>query len=257
MISKYRINAYLKYRKTAVSKHGIHSPFVYDLVTKVFLKKKEKYGEDVAEDYRTECILNKESIDVLDLGSGKSGPRKIASIAKKVTNTPAHGQLLYRIIKYIKPKKMLELGTSLGITTYYEASACKHEKFISLEGCPQTAAKAVSFFEQNKLNVTVRIGDFQNTLLKALQDLEAVDYIFFDGNHQENATVNYFETCIPFITNDTIFIFDDIHWSAEMESAWEKIKMHPKTKMSLDLFHLGIIFFREEQKEREHFVIRY
>ena len=92
---------------------------------------------------------------------------------------------------------------------------------------------------------------------KALQDLEAVDYVFFDGNHQENTTVNYFETCIPFITNDTIFIFDDIHWSAEMERAWEKIKMHPKTKMSLDLFHLGIIFFREEQKEREHFVIRY
>lgn len=238
--------------------HGVHSPFVFHLVTNVFPEGEEDiFAEHVAEDWRTECFMDNSTIQVTDLGTGHSGPRKISDIAKHSAKRPREGQLLYRIINHFQPKKMLELGTSLGITTLYEATAADFEKFISLEGCPNTAAMAKNIFAKNDLKVEVRVGDFQANLTSALQDLGQVDYVFFDGNHREEPTLNYFETVLPYAHKDSIFIFDDIHWSEEMDSAWEKIKQHPKVKLTLDLFHIGIVFFREEQLEKEHFVLRY
>lgn len=252
------ITAFLSYRKNAVSKHGVHSPFVFDLVTKTFPKnKKEDISENIAEEWRTECRVNNHIINVTDLGTGTSGPRKIADIAARAAKSPKEGFLLHRIVKRFQPKKILELGTSLGITTLHEASATKFEKFISLEGCPEIAAIAKSAFREYDLPVEVRTGDFSKTLPAALNDLGKPDYVFFDGNHREKPTLEYFETCLPFIHNDTLFIFDDIHWSEEMESAWEKIKGNEKVRLTLDLFHFGLVFFRAEQKEKEHFVLKY
>ena len=258
MATLHPYTAYLSYLKHSVSKHGVHSPFVFDLVTKVFpSRKQEDFSEHIAEDWRTECFLNNTIINVTDLGTGISGPRKVSDIAKHAAKKIKQGELLHRIVQHFQPKKIVELGTSLGITTSYEALASEFEKFISLEGCPETAAIAKVFFEKNNLHVEVRVGDFSDTLPKALNNLEQVDYVYFDGNHKEIPTLNYFETCLPFAHKDSIFIFDDIHWSEEMESAWEKIKSHPKVKLSIDLFHFGIVFFREEQLEKEHFVLRY
>jgi predicted O-methyltransferase YrrM len=168
-----------------------------------------------------------------------------------------HGQILSRIIHFFSPKKMLELGTSLGITSMYQASATAFEKFITLEGCPNTAAKAKEGFDLNKLNIEIRVGDFDATLQDALQSLGKVDYIFFDGNHKEEATLRYFETCLPYIHNNTLFIFDDIHWSKEMDDAWEKIKKHPKVRLTIDIYSFGLVFFRSEQKEQENFVLKF
>ena len=79
--------------------------------------------------------------------------------------------------------------------------------------------------------------------------------VYFDGNHQKAATLEYFQHCLQFVNNESFFIFDDIHWSKEMESAWEEIKKHPKVKVTIDTFQWGIVFFRKEQ-EKEHFIIR-
>lgn len=258
MTAFHHVGAFLSYRKHAVSKHGVHSPFVFDLITKVFPNnRKEDLSENIAEDWRTECRINNSFINVTDLGTGNSGPRKIADIASKAAKSPKEGFLLHRIVKRFQPKKMLELGTSLGITTLHEASATKFEKFITLEGCPETAAFAKKAFQKYELPVEVRTGNFDATLPAALNDLGKLDYVFFDGNHREKPTLAYFEACLPFIHNDTLFIFDDIHWSEEMESAWEKIKQHSKVRLTIDVFHFGLVFFREEQKEKEHFVLKF
>lgn len=253
-----KLNAYLHYRRTAVSKHGVHSPFVFNLVTKVFPPQKtDDFSEHPAEDWRTECINNNQLISVTDFGTGISGPRKIAAIARHAAKRPPQGQLLHRIVNHFKPQQMLELGTSLGITTLYEASAGPFQKFITLEGCPETAAIAEKAFRENELPVEIRTGAFENILAPALQSLGKVDYVFFDGNHRREPTLNYFETCLPFAHNNSLFVFDDIHWSAEMEEAWKTIKAHPKVRLTIDLFHFGLVFFREEQKEPEHFVLKY
>ncbi|MCX6310843.1 MAG: class I SAM-dependent methyltransferase [Bacteroidetes bacterium] len=257
MTLTHQIKSFVHYKKNSVSKHGVHSPFVFDLVTKVFPDKNQDYSEHIAEDWRTDCAVNKNTINVLDLGTGKSGKRKIFDIARKSAKGPKQGQLLFRILKHFHPKKMLELGTSLGITTLYEATATDFEKFITLEGCPQTAAKAKEAFQFNQLNIDIRIGDFDATLNDALQTLGKVDYVFFDGNHKQEPTLRYFETCLPYIHNNTLFIFDDIHWSEEMESAWKKIKQHPKVKLTIDVFHFGLVFFRTEQLEKEDFILKF
>jgi predicted O-methyltransferase YrrM len=96
------------------------------------------------------------------------------------------------------------------------------------------------------------LGDFKNILPKLQQ--EKWDLIFFDGNHSKIATLSYMEVLLPSITNETIWVFDDIHWSKDMEAAWEAIKNHPKVTVSLDLFCIGLVFFRTEQA-KEHFVI--
>ncbi|HEU4718492.1 MAG TPA: class I SAM-dependent methyltransferase [Bacteroidia bacterium] len=253
-----QINAWLHYRKTSVTKHGVHSPFVFTLATKVFPGPKNSDPEEhPAEDYRTELIMSNRVIDVQDFGTGISGPRKVAAIAKHSAKSPKEGQLLHRIVKHFGPKKMLELGTSLGITTIYEATATPFEKFITLEGCPNTASLAEEIFRKENLHVEVRTGEFGTTLKNALDSLENVDYVFFDGNHREEATLDYFETCLPYANNDSVFVFDDIHWSPEMENAWEKIKTDPRVRLSIDVFHFGLVFFREEQMEKEDFVLRY
>ncbi len=258
MSALHHLKAYLSYRNKAVGKHGVHSPFVFDLVTKTFPKnRQEDISDNIAEEWRTECRVNNSIINVTDLGTGNSGPRKIADIASKAAKLPPQGFLLHRIVKRFQPKKMLELGTSLGITTLHEASATNFSTFITLEGCPEVAAIAKTAFQKYNLAVDIRTGDFSKTLTDALNDLGKVDYVFFDGNHREKPTLEYFETCLPFIHNDTLFIFDDIHWSEEMESAWEKIKAHSQVRLTLDLFHFGLVFFRAEQKEIEHFVLKF
>ncbi len=79
--------------------------------------------------------------------------------------------------------------------------------------------------------------------------------LFIDGNHQKEATLAYFEKLLPTVHNDSVMIFDDIHWSKGMEEAWEIIKQHSEVRVTIDTFQWGLVFFRREQ-EKEHFVIR-
>ncbi|HEU0137328.1 MAG TPA: class I SAM-dependent methyltransferase, partial [Flavobacterium sp.] len=75
-----------------------------------------------------------------------------------------------------------------------------------------------------------------------------------DGNHQKVATLRYFDLLLPTVTNDSVWIFDDIHWSRDMEDAWEEIKAHPKVTVTIDTFQWGIVFFRKEQRKEDFFV---
>jgi predicted O-methyltransferase YrrM len=254
----HQIQSYLRYRRKAVSNHGVHSPFVFDLQTHIFPPQKaDDFAEHPAELWRGECQNNQATIDVLDFGTGKSGPRKISAIARNAAKGKEEGQLLYRIVRHFKPKRILEIGSSLGITSLYLASANPFEKFISLEGCPQTANQAETAFEKFKFPLQILKGEFGQTLLPALQKLEQVDFVYFDGNHQEKPTLDYFNDCLQFAHPDAIFIFDDIHWSEGMEAAWAAIKADSRVRLSIDLYHFGIVFFREEQKEKAHFVLKF
>ena len=73
--------------------------------------------------------------------------------------------------------------------------------------------------------------------------------------HLKN-TLEYFNLCLKKIHNETVFVFDDIHWSEEMEEAWNEIKNHSKVRVSVDLFRMGLIFFRKELSY-ENYVIKF
>ena len=254
----FQIIEYIKFFFKSTNQHGVHSPFVYDLVTKCFYDKTKHEAYSNLSDYRTSLLKNKQQIEITDFGAGsrvfKSNLRTINSMAKTSGSTLKRAQLLYRIIRYFKPQQTLELGTSLGIAT--QAIAIGHSKnhVVSIEGCPNISDFAKQQLNNfNIKNITLKIGEFDKLLLE-LQD-KSHDLVFFDGNHNKEATLKYFNLEVDKAHNDSVFIFDDIHWSKDMVEAWEIIKTHPKVTVSIDTFFWGLVFFRKEQV-KENFAIR-
>ncbi len=250
------VRAYLRYRKNSVTKHAVHSPFVFDLVTKTLPNDETDFSIFAAEKWREECMLNSAVINVKDYGTGKSGPRLISAIARRAAKSPKEGRLLYRIVKRFQPKTIIELGTSLGISAQYMLAGSPEAKLITIEGCPETARVAATGFKKHNAKVDLRVGDFNAVLSGVLEEVKTVDLVFIDGNHRRIPTLDYFELVKKYAHNDTVFIFDDIHWSLEMEEAWKTIVKDPDVHVSLDVFHFGLVFLRKEQV-KEHFVLRW
>lgn len=254
------IKSYLKFLLNSKNQHGVHSPFVFDLVTKCFYDKNNYPEYEALKNYRKSLLANEKIIEVTDFGAGsrvfKSNQRKVSAIAKNAGIFPKRAELLFRIMNYFQPDSVLEIGTSLGLATIALSLGNKNSQVITLEGCPQTMAIAKNQCQLQNLNdiefVHTKFEDYLKNLQPATRNPQL---IYFDGNHSKNATLEYFEILLPTITNDSVWIFDDIHWSKEMEDAWEAIKSHPKVTVTIDTFQWGLVFFRKEQ-EKEHFSIR-
>lgn len=256
----HSLKSYLKFLWNSKNEHGVHSPFVFGLVTKCFYDKKNYPEYSVLKNYRNSLSANKNTIEVTDFGAGsrifKSNTRAINQIAKNAGITSKRAELLFRIIKYFQPQNILEIGTSLGLATSALSLGNKKAKITTLEGCKNTLAIAKNQFERFDLkNIDAIQAEFSSFLTKLKHTASNFNLIYFDGNHSKKATLTYFELLLPTITNETVWIFDDIHWSPDMESAWEEIKNHPKVTITIDTFQWGIVCFRKEQP-KEHFVIR-
>lgn len=254
----YQITQYIKFLFKSTNQHGVHSPFVYDLVTQCFYDKTNYEAYNAIFNYRKALLERNTKIKVEDLGAGsrvmKHQERTVSDIAKKAGTTHTRARLLYRLTNYFKPDNILELGTSLGIATYAMHSGTPKSHITSIEGCPSTSAFSKKQFKiQGAEHINIITGDFNNKIEKLSSN--SYDLIFFDGNHQKEATLKYFETLLNTANNDSVFIFDDIYWSEGMTRAWEIIKEHPKVTITIDTFFWGFVFFRKEQ-EKEHFKIR-
>jgi predicted O-methyltransferase YrrM len=255
---------YFKYYLSASNGkgHGIHSPFTFEFITRI-LNDKKRYPEyDKAESLRKQLLNDKTMITVQDPGAGstatKNSSRSITSITRNAAKPAKYGQLLFRMIRHYHSKTILELGTSLGVTTAYLAAAGSEASVTTLEGAPEIAARARQHFASLQLNnITLIEGNFDHTLQSALQQLRSVDFVFIDGNHRKEPTERYFHQLLPYTHNDTVLVFDDIHWSQEMEDAWKMIRSHEKVTCTIDLFFLGIVVFRKEIREKQHFSIRF
>jgi len=251
------VKSYLNFLWHSKNEHGVHSPFVFDLVTKCFYDKQQYPAYSLLKKYRKSLLKNPNTIEVTDFGAGsrvfKSNTRAINQIAKTAGITSKRAKLLFRITNYFQPESILEIGTSLGLATAALSLGNSKAKITTLEGCANTILVAKKQFEELGLNADFVTSEFSEYLKKLTT--KSFNLIYFDGNHSKQATLNYFELLLPTITNETVWIFDDIHWSADMEDAWEIIQNHPKVTVTIDTFQWGIVFFRAEQ-EKEHFAIR-
>lgn len=234
---------------------------------------KKHYSEYARlKEHRKLLLKNKSTIDVTDFGVGSkvftSNTRAINQIAKTAGISAKRAELLFRIVHYFQPEYILEIGTSLGLATSALALGNPKAKITTLEGCPNTLATANENFPNSKFhpetsgpnsNVEFVNTEFYSYLKNFHPETSGqtsnFQLIFFDGNHSKAATLDYFDLLVPTVTNDTLWIFDDIHWSTDMEAAWEIIKNHPKVTVTVDTFQWGLVFFRAEQ-EKEHFTIR-
>ena len=252
----HQVIAYIKFLFRSTNQHGVHSPFVYNLLTQSLYLQEKKPAFKKIQDYYKAVLSDDKFIKVTDFGAGsrvfKSNKRQVAAIAKNAGISLKRAILLNKLVSYFQFKNGLELGTSVGISS---ASIAMNNKIQlnTLEGCPETAKIAQKYFKEfNLKNIDLQIGEF-STLVNAFT--EKIDFIYFDGNHQKEPTLKYFNQLLPLAHNNSVFIFDDIHWSKEMEEAWEEIKANPKVRITIDSFFWGIVFFRKEQ-EIEHFTIR-
>ncbi|MCB2407598.1 O-methyltransferase [Hymenobacter lucidus] len=240
----------------------MHSPFVFGLYTHVINHDGTFAAYTPIEARREQLRQDATLITVRDFGAGShtgaGRQRSIGSIARTAAKPRPFGQLLFRLVNHFQPRTILELGTSLGLTTAYLAAPDSRSRIITFEGCPQTAAVARQTFAELALtNIEVVEGNLDETLAPTLAALPGpIDFAFFDGNHRYEPTVRYFEQCLPYRTERSVFILDDIHWSAEMEQAWATIKTHPDVRLTIDLFFIGLVFFRSNQP-KQHFALRF
>lgn len=254
----YAAKSYLSFLLKSQNQHGVHSPFVYNLVTKCFYDRSKYKDYEVIKKYRNQLISNNEIIEIEDFGSGskkfRTNNRKISSFSKTSGASIKKAFLLFRLANYFNSKNILELGTALGMATFALAVSNKNVKITTIEGSKNLADFTIQILKNyNIANVELINNQFKYAL-PALKKC-TWDLIFVDGHHDKTATINYFEMLLPSLHNDTVIIFDDIHWSEEMTVAWKTIIKHSRVTVSIDTFYFGLVFFRKEQT-KEHFYIR-
>ncbi len=255
---------YLQYYFQAANSrgHGVHSPFVFNFIKNILRDKTryEAYGLVAA--VRTNLVGDSGTVTVEDFGAGsgyKNGrTRKISRIARHALKPPKYANLLFRMVRHFEPAIILELGTSLGTTTALMALAAPRASIVTMEGAPDISSIAAANFRSlNITNIRQVTGNFDETLPALLTTMERVDFVFLDGNHRYEPTMRYFNSILPLIHGHTVIVLDDIHWSAEMEKAWHECRNNKAVTLSIDLFFIGILFFRSEFLVKQHFIIRF
>ncbi|MGI4727304.1 MAG: O-methyltransferase [Janthinobacterium lividum] len=252
---------YVRHYFTAKNRHGVHSPFVYELIDNVIYDFDAKTEYLPIEQIRQQLLQSKTKVMVVDLGAGshinKNQVKEVRQIAKNALKTPRLAQLLFRLIEHLKPKTLIELGTCLGVTSLYLHQANPSAQLTTIEGCQEIADVATKNFQISEAkNINLRVGNFDAVLPELLEKVSQIDFIFIDGNHTEEATLRYFDWILPKAHDKTMIIFDDIYWSEGMKSAWKKIKQHPQVSVTVDLFWIGLVFFKKDQV-KEDFKVRF
>ncbi|MGZ3864945.1 MAG: O-methyltransferase [Bacteroidia bacterium] len=265
-MSFYEAKKYIRYKLKSGSEHSIHSPFVFKLYCEVIKTQEKYYAFEVLNKLRQQLLNNNEIIEVIDLGAGSkklSNKRKISEIAEVSVVRQKYGELLFRLINHFKPNYILELGSSLGLSAVYMHSAAPNAELITVEGCPNTHLFTKILFDRHPELVSGSAGkvnlvnsDFA-TFFNSIDQNKKFDFAYIDGNHTYEATIKYFHELLKLTHQNSVLIFDDIYWSEGMTKAWEEIKSHAQVTVTIDLFKFGIVFFRKENKQKEHFTLRY
>lgn len=254
----YQFTSYIKFIRKATNHHGVHSPFVYDLVTRCFYDTSKYPAYAILKKYRKLLLQEKSAIEITDFGQGsrvfKNNRRPVNAIAKHAGIRLKRQKLLYRLTHYLKPDAVLELGTSLGLSTIAMSLGNPAATITTIEGCPNTAQKAKQLFGDFKAE-NIHIQNLSFDRFFEVLSSEKYHLVYVDGNHHKESTLLYFHQLLATAENDSVFIFDDIYWSASMTEAWQEISAHPEVTVSIDTFYWGLVFFRKEQK-KQHFTIR-
>lgn len=240
----------------------MHSPFVFDFILNVLNNKSGYEAAKEIEQLRRQLLKDKRIVPVEEMGAGSrvrsSKQKSVNQIAKSALKSKRLAQVLFRLVQHYQPQNIIELGTSLGITTSYFSKANPTGSIITIEGNKSVAAIAKENFQKlHCTNIQLLHGNFDDLLPSVINQLSSIDLAYIDGNHRYQPTINYFQQFLSKSHPQTILVFDDIHWSAEMEKAWEEIKSHPRVQCTIDIFFIGFVFFRKEFKIKQNFSIRF
>ncbi|MDF1695041.1 MAG: class I SAM-dependent methyltransferase [Saprospiraceae bacterium] len=256
---KVSYSKWIKYYWNAKTIFSAHSPFLYEFMNQVMGE--QKLNEDLSkvEAQRKTLIQSKKSIPFIEYGAGSSvgsndSSRKISDVARNSLSGYWQCRLLYNMMKLYRPVHVLEIGTSLGISSAYLALGYKNATITTLEGNPASAAIAREVWQELEIDtIELKVGEFGQTLLPALSTMNRVDLAFLDGNHRKKATLDYFNIVQEKIHHKSIILVDDIYWSDEMHDAWSILKEDESVAFSIDIFRMGILFFDHSIMPKQHF----
>lgn|SRR5690606_17336409 len=263
----FRVLQYIRFLLRSTNQHGVHSPFVYQLVTRCFYDPTRYSAYAVLKTHRNRLQTSKETLTVTDYGSGSkvfvSNTRKVAAIAKVAGISKKRAKLLFRVSRYFSPERITELGTSLGLSTLPLHLGSPTAQLVTVEGCRATQAFAKKMLTDCLTEEALRHLHFKNKRFREYlaempllpKDADSWHLVYFDGHHDKAETLHYVNTLLPVVTPKTLWIFDDIYWSKGMHEAWQDIINHEKVTVSIDTYFWGMVFFRPEQA-KQHFTIR-
>lgn len=264
--SIHRFFAYLRHFFSAwnTTGEGIHSPYLFELVRFVLRDENAYYCFADIERRRELLLACQDVLDVTDFGSagspeGKQVQRRVCDIAKTHLERPKIGQLLFRLVNFIaqhekRSLEILELGTSLGVTTAYLASAGSRHRVMTLEGSEAVLRVAQGVWRALRLeNIAWQQGNIDDTLYKCAR--EKLDLAYVDANHTFEATMRYVRFLLPRMKEKGVIVIDDIHHSEQMEQAWAALKDDARVTTSMDLYHVGLLFVDKHYLKR-HYKIR-
>ncbi len=257
----WQLKQFIQYRLNAGGARKLHSPFMFDLYQEVIKDAGEYYAYNQIERVRRDLLEDRTELKFNDLGAkanGNSfGRKKVSSIAKSALSTPRQAQLLFRLVNYFQPEVIVEIGTSLGISTAYMACGRKSAQIHTIEGCGEILKIANSTLQRLGIKrVYMHHGNFDDVLPPLVSKLDSLCFAYVDGNHTYEATVKYFDILCSKANHNSVFVIDDIYWSEEMTKAWNVIKSDQRVTVSVDLFYMGLVFFRSGQV-KENFVLNY
>ena len=255
----FRIKTYLEYRRRAVNQYGLHSPFLFEFYKACF-RPDFKHSFPSISKLRRKLKRDRTEIQITDFGAGslvcKSKTRSVCEMHSSAAVSEKQGEFLYRLVRYFKPKTILELGTHIGLSSAYMALASETE-LVTLEGCPSTAQVALQNYKELDVeNVKLEVGNFLDSLPEALEKMRAIDMAYIDGNHSYEGTMWNYEQISLHTEEHSVLIFDDINWSPEMKKAWDDIICKPEISLSINCYKFGIVFFRKGI-EKQHFYFKF
>ena len=262
----HRIWTYVRHVLSAwnTTGEGIHSPYLFYLVRFVLHDRNAFYCFADIERRRSLLMACPDELDVVDYGSrgskeGTHVSRRVCDIASGQLESPRVGQVLFRLVHYMgqqekRPLEILELGTSLGVTTAYLASVDSRNKVMTLEGSEAVLTVAQGIWRALKLeNIEWKQGNIDDTLFKYAR--AGLDVVYVDANHTYEATMRYVQYLLPRLTERGVVVIDDIHYSEDMERAWQELKQDKRVTTSMDLYHIGMLFVHPCYLKR-HYRIR-
>ncbi len=246
------------------TRYDVHSPFIYNFITEVLEDARHYYAFDEIEYLRDQLLNDATFIHVEDKGAGshktKRAERQVKEIAATSLSTQKFGELLFRMVNHFQSTNILELGTSLGISALYLAKGNVSGHVTTIEGSEQIGARAKSLLTASgQQNITLIVDEFSHAIETAFSKVnDRFDLIYIDGNHQLEPTIHYFEYLLKHHSlPETIFIFDDIHWSRGMESAWRHVQNHAQVTCTVDLFFKGIAFTHHGFHAKQQLSLKY
>jgi len=246
---------YLRHLLVAKGPHGVHSPFVYQLITQVLHKNQHRLIWQRIENERRAYLANETVYTAEDFGAGSKGMGNLRTVARSVAAgamSKRKGQALHLLIEHLQPTGLLEIGTQFGIGTLYMASAMKEGTMtLTLEGDSTHVAYARELFARFPFSIELQAGTFEETLVRGISNYNQLNTVYLDGNHTEEATLRYMEILLQY-QQIHVIILDDIYWSPGMKRAWERICADERIRLSLDFYWFGVVFL-DGRLTKEHF----